>query len=100
MRRLRNNHLYAKVEKCEFDVDKTNFLGFIISPDGLQMDDSKVQTIRDWQEIRLVDVEFALLDFRVQVVIAEATHDFLHMLEVFVRSVGIDQYVVLQSPRS
>jgi len=45
---LCNNHLYAKVKKCEFDVDKTNFLGFIISPKGLQMDDSKVQTIRNW----------------------------------------------------
>ena len=48
MHRLCNNHLYVKVEKCKFNIDKTNFLGFIISPEGLQMDNSKVQTIRDW----------------------------------------------------
>jgi len=48
MHHLCSNHLYTKIKKCEFDVDKTNFLGFIISPEGLQMDDSKVQTIRNW----------------------------------------------------
>jgi len=45
---LCNNHLYAKVEKCKFNINKTNFLGFIISPKGLQMDNSKVQTICNW----------------------------------------------------
>jgi len=45
---LHNNHLYVKVMKCEFNINKTNFPGFIISPKGLQMDDSKVQTICNW----------------------------------------------------
>ena len=48
LRRLRTNSLFAKLEKCEFDVDTTSFLGFIISPEGLKMDDAKVQIIRDW----------------------------------------------------
>jgi len=46
--RLRDNNLYAKIEKCEFDIKTMNFLGFIISPDGLQMDPAKIQAIRDW----------------------------------------------------
>jgi len=46
--RLRANSLFAKLEKCEFNVDTTNFLGFVISPDGIQMDESKVQVIKDW----------------------------------------------------
>lgn len=42
---LRTNNLYAKLEKCEFNVNTTSFLGFIISPDGLRMDDTKIQVI-------------------------------------------------------
>jgi hypothetical protein len=41
------NNLYAKVEECAFSVDTTDFLGFIIGPDGLRMDTSKIQVIRD-----------------------------------------------------
>ena len=48
LRRLRTHNLYAKVEKCAFSVDTTNFLGFIVSPDSLRMDDAKIQVIRDW----------------------------------------------------
>ena len=42
------NNLYAKVEKCEFNITMTEFLGFIISPDSLCMDESKIQVIQDW----------------------------------------------------
>jgi len=45
---LRDNNLYAKIEKCEFNIKTTNFLGFIISPDGLQMDPAKIQAICNW----------------------------------------------------
>ena len=54
LRRLRANSLFAKLEKCKFDVDTTSFLGFIISPEGLKMDDAKVQIIRDWLTPRKV----------------------------------------------
>jgi len=46
--------LFAKLEKCEFNVNTTNFLGYIISPEGLCMDDSKVQVIQDWPVPRKV----------------------------------------------
>jgi RNase H-like domain found in reverse transcriptase len=63
LRRLRSNNLYAKIEKCEFDVKITNFLGFIISPDGLQMDESKIQVIRDWPAPRKVKEIQSFLGF-------------------------------------
>jgi len=63
MHHLRSNHLYAKIEKCKFNIDKTNFLGFIISPKGLQMDDSKVQTIRNWPTPRKVKEVQSFLGF-------------------------------------
>ena len=63
LRRLRANSLFAKLEKCEFGVDTTNFLGFIISPDGLKMDDAKVQVIRDWPTPRKVKDVQSFLGF-------------------------------------
>ena len=45
---LRTNNLFVKVDKCDFGMDTTNFLGFIVSPDSLKMDDAKIQVIHDW----------------------------------------------------
>jgi hypothetical protein len=42
---LREHGLYAKLEKCEFDKSLVAFLGYVISPDGIFMDKSKVKTI-------------------------------------------------------
>jgi len=47
-RRLRKHQLYALPSKCSFHQNRIEFLGFIISIDGLQMDKDKVQVIRDW----------------------------------------------------
>ncbi|MGL4524804.1 MAG: hypothetical protein ACRCVN_04715 [Spirochaetia bacterium] len=38
----------AKLGKCEFHFRKTSFLRYIISHQGVQMDDSKVQTVSEW----------------------------------------------------
>jgi hypothetical protein len=45
--RLRENKLYAKLEKCEFGVMKVDFLGHRITQEGLKMDDYKVKAILD-----------------------------------------------------
>ena len=45
---LRQNKLYAKVEKCEFNKDSMTFLGYLISPAGIGMDPAKVSAILDW----------------------------------------------------
>jgi hypothetical protein len=42
---FREHGLYAKLEKCEFDKSLVAFLGYVISPDGIFMDKSKVETI-------------------------------------------------------
>jgi hypothetical protein len=46
--RLRENKLYAKLEKCEFGVTEVDFLGHRITQEGLKMDDHKVKAILDW----------------------------------------------------
>ena len=45
---LRKYKLFAKAEKCEFSVDTTEFLGFVISPSGISMSQSKVDAILKW----------------------------------------------------
>jgi hypothetical protein len=47
--RLRENKLYAKFEKCEFEVSEVDFLGHRITQEGLKMDDHKVKAILDWE---------------------------------------------------
>lgn len=49
LQKLRDTGLYAKMEKCVFHTTQVDFLGYIISNDGLMMDSKKVQTIIDWK---------------------------------------------------
>lgn len=42
--------LYAKAEKCEFHTTSTTFLGYIISPGGVAMDERKVKAVLNWPE--------------------------------------------------
>jgi transposase InsO family protein len=47
--RLQQYGLYAKLEKCTFDENHVEFLGYVISHKGISMDPSKVQAVLDWQ---------------------------------------------------
>ncbi len=49
--RLRENKLYAKFEKCKFEVMEVDFLGHKIIEEGLKMDDHKVKAILDWEPL-------------------------------------------------
>jgi hypothetical protein len=50
LRRLRKNNLFAKPEKCEFHKKRIEFLGYVISSNGIYMDQEKIQVIQDWPE--------------------------------------------------
>ncbi|KAL0152879.1 hypothetical protein M9458_051812, partial [Cirrhinus mrigala] len=41
LQRLREHHLYLKGEKCEFHKTTVQFLGYVITPEGVQMDQRK-----------------------------------------------------------
>ena len=51
---LRDNHLYAKLSKCQFSVDTVEFLGFVVSTKGIHMDPQRVTTITEWLTPRTV----------------------------------------------
>src|SRR5215471_21252714 len=45
LKHLHKYQLYAKLSKCNFGVDTVNFLDFIISPRGIEMKRSRIQTV-------------------------------------------------------
>jgi len=48
LNRLRQNDLYLKPEKCNFDQQKTEFLGLLISANRVEMDPVKLTGVKDW----------------------------------------------------
>ena len=50
LKRLHDNDLFVKPEKCRFRVTEVDFLGMIISHDGIKMDPEKVNAILKWPE--------------------------------------------------
>jgi len=45
LQRLRKWKLYAKVTKCTFDIESVDFLGFVVIPAGVVIDQSRITTI-------------------------------------------------------
>ncbi|KAF8823985.1 hypothetical protein HHX47_DHR9000281 [Lentinula edodes] len=54
LRCFRHHWLYANPEKCKFNMDTVEYLGYILSPDGLTMSKEKVQTVLEWPVPRKV----------------------------------------------
>lgn len=51
---LRKEELYANLKKCTFCTDNLVFLGFVVSADGVKVDEEKVKDIRDWPSPKTV----------------------------------------------
>jgi hypothetical protein len=45
---LQQEKFYAAPAKCSFMTDSVLFLGYVVSKDGLAVDESKVTAVRDW----------------------------------------------------
>ncbi|MBW0511938.1 hypothetical protein O181_051653 [Austropuccinia psidii MF-1] len=46
--RLRANNLFAKASKCLFHLTSVEYLGYVVSSEGLKMNKEKVQQILNW----------------------------------------------------
>ncbi|GAA0152429.1 hypothetical protein LIER_10913 [Lithospermum erythrorhizon] len=46
---LSKEKFYAGLNKCSFMTNSVLFLGYVVSKDGLSVDESKVETVRDWK---------------------------------------------------
>ena len=47
--RLQEHQLAIAPDKCEWHRSKVNFLGYIISEEGIEMDQAKIQTVLEWE---------------------------------------------------
>jgi hypothetical protein len=45
---IKQNELYIHPDKCEFLVEQVEFLGHVITPNGIAMDSKKIQAIVEW----------------------------------------------------
>jgi hypothetical protein len=54
LQRLRDHQLYVMFSKCEFWLTKVQFLGHVVSSEGISVDPSKVQQVLDWKSPRTV----------------------------------------------
>jgi hypothetical protein len=48
LQKLKENQLYAKLNKCEFWLKEVSFFGHIISKGGISIDPSKVKDVLSW----------------------------------------------------
>ena len=54
LKKLLENRLYVKLEKCEFHKTEVQFLGYRVSSHGVQMDEGKIKAVVDWPEPQTV----------------------------------------------
>ncbi|SCO20290.1 uncharacterized protein FFB20_15917 [Fusarium fujikuroi] len=50
LERMKDAELYAKPSKCSFYQDRVEFLGFILTTEGIEMDLARIRTILEWPE--------------------------------------------------
>lgn len=63
LERLRKAGLQADINKCEFGVKSTKYLGFIVSTDGIRVDPEKVEAVQNWEAPRTVKGVQSFLGF-------------------------------------
>jgi hypothetical protein len=45
---LRDARLFGNLEKCVFCTDQVSFLGYVVTPQGIEVDQAKVEAIQGW----------------------------------------------------
>ncbi len=63
---LRKHSLYANLKKCRFHQDEVRFLGYILSHQGILMEEERIKVVRDWlepQSVRDIQVFLGFANF-------------------------------------
>ena len=85
IKRLEENDLYVKLEKCKWKVKEIGFLGVVIRPEGIKIKENKVKDVLDWLTPKCVkDVQkfLRLVNYYCQFIqgfafIARSLHDMI-----------------------
>jgi hypothetical protein len=51
---LCNARLFGNLEKCIFCIDHVSFLGYVVTSEGIEMDESKIVAIMSWPLLTMV----------------------------------------------
>jgi hypothetical protein len=66
LRRLRKARLFIKLLKCEWHTRRTEYLGYIISPEGVSIDPERLRKIQDWPKptsVRVIRVFIGFMNY-------------------------------------
>jgi hypothetical protein len=59
---IREHQMYDKLRKCSFYQKKIHYLGHIISKDGIAMDPKKIDSIREWSDLKTITKFISFID--------------------------------------
>ena len=51
---LRKHDLFAHLKKCRFHQDEVRFLGYVVSTQGVRMEDERIEAVKSWPEPKSV----------------------------------------------
>ena len=85
VKRLAENDLYVKLEKCKQKVKRVGFLGVVMGPEGIKMKKKKVKGVLDWltpKRVKDIQKFLRLVNYYCQfikdfVAIARPLHDLV-----------------------
>ncbi|MBW0530679.1 hypothetical protein O181_070394 [Austropuccinia psidii MF-1] len=63
LQRLRDNNFFAKASMCVFHASSVEYLGYVVSSEGLKMDSYKVQQILNWPQPKNIKALQSFLGF-------------------------------------
>jgi len=54
IKRLEENNLYVKPEKYKWKMREVGFLGVVIGPEGIKMEEEKMKGVLDWPQLKYI----------------------------------------------
>ena len=54
LKKLRKNGLFANLKKCRFYKNKARFLGYVVSAQGVRMEEERIDVVKNWLESKSV----------------------------------------------
>jgi hypothetical protein len=51
---LRAAHLFANMDKCIFCAQRVLLLGYVVTPQGIEVDSSKIASIQEWPTLTTI----------------------------------------------
>ena len=51
---LRDAHLFGNLCKCTFCIDRISFLGYVVTPHGIEVDKANIEAIESWPQPKTV----------------------------------------------